>query len=166
MMSALTTMTMGPNKETTIRKRMGKIPLENTTNVSKTTHGAPHLFVHLGPFVESIMAMELPNYFKLLMILTSDNGTGDHPTIHVTKLKSIMLLNSAIEPPLCRAFHTFFEGSTFLCFSNFPKGLIHDFEQFSKAFTNHFFLSRIYTWFEDALNYIKQGQNEPLQEYL
>ena len=49
---------------------------------------------------------------------------------------------------------------------NLPKGSINDFEQFSKAFTNHFFSSRIYTRSKDALNYIKERQNEPLRDYL
>ena len=75
-----------------------------------------------------------------------------------------MLLSSATDPLLCQAFPTFLEGSALLWFSNLSKGLILDFEQLSKEFTNHFSSSKTYTHSKDALNYIKQGHNKPLRD--
>ena len=66
------------------------------------------------------MAVELPNNFKLPIMLPSYVGIGD-PTIHITKFKSVMLLNSAADPFLCQSFLTFLEGSILLWFTNLPK---------------------------------------------
>ena len=88
------------------------------------------------------------------MTLPSYNGTSD-PSIYLTKFRSVMVLNNATDSLLCRAFPTFLEGFALLWFSNLPQGSIENFEELSGVFTNHFSSYGIYTYSEDALNYIK-----------
>ena len=102
-----------------------------------TTQGLP---IYSGLFSKFIMSVTLLENFKLPTILKSYDGTGD-PQVHVTIFKSIMLVNGASDPFLCRTFPTFLEKVALLWFLSLPTGSIHGFVELSQVFVNRFSLS-------------------------
>ncbi|WOL11533.1 hypothetical protein Cni_G20296 [Canna indica] len=58
------------------------------------------------------------------------------------------------------------EKTALLWFASLPPKSIHSFTNLSHAFLNRFFISRVYYKTEDALHYIRQGEHEPLREYI
>ena len=80
--------------------------------------------------------------------------------------KLTMLLNGTIDLALYRAFPMFLEKSTLLWFSYFLARSLNNFSRLSQVFVNQFSSSQIYTKTANALNPVKQGQNESLSGYL
>ncbi|QHO43568.1 uncharacterized protein [Arachis hypogaea] len=107
----------------------------------------------------------MPKNFNLPTTLKPYEGTGD-PNIHVTKFHSMMFLNSAFDPILCRYFPTFLDGATLLWFSSLPAGSISIFQELADLFTNNFTASKFYVHDSDYLSTIKQDQHESLLDYM
>ena len=116
-----------------------------------TMQGSP---IYSGPFSEFIMSIALPENCQLPNTLKSYDGTGD-PQLHLTKFRSMMLVNGASDPLHCRAFPTFLEKTTLLCFLSLPTRTIHSFAKLLQAFVNRFSSSRVYKKTLNALNAIR-----------
>ena len=76
------------------------------------------LLVYSGPFSEFIRFVALLDNFKLPTTLRPYNVTRD-PQVHVTILKSMMLVNRATNSFLCRTFSTFLEKAALLWFLHY-----------------------------------------------
>ena len=83
------------------------------------------------------MSVAFSENFQLLATLKPYDGTGD-PQVHVTMFMSMMLVNGASDPFLCKTFPTFLEKAALLWFSSLPVGTIHNFAKLSQAFMNRF----------------------------
>ncbi|WOL00744.1 hypothetical protein Cni_G09457 [Canna indica] len=77
-----------------------------------------------------------------------------------------MLYHGATDSVLCRAFPTFLGKIAVLWFASLPLGSIRSFDDLSRIFLSRFTISRVYHKTGVALHYIRQGQYEPLREYL
>ncbi|MED6187802.1 hypothetical protein PIB30_079953 [Stylosanthes scabra] len=89
-----------------------------TTHVSNSIFGRPgEPNEEVTPFSDEIMAFRMPLNFTLSTTLKAYDGIGD-PKVDVTKFRSMMLLNSASNPILCRAFPSFLDGAALLWFSS------------------------------------------------
>ncbi|WOL10730.1 hypothetical protein Cni_G19489 [Canna indica] len=119
----------------------------------------------VGPFAKHIMATCLPPKSELRTTLTPYDDTGD-PALHLTVFQTVMYYHRATNFALRRAFPIFLGKATLLWFSSLLSGSINSFDDLSQAFLRRFTTSRVYHKTGAALHYIRQGQLEPLREYL
>ncbi|XP_016164649.1 uncharacterized protein LOC107607184 [Arachis ipaensis] len=119
----------------------------------------------VGPFTPDVMSFEMPRRFTLPMTLTPYDGLGD-PKKFLKKFRSIMIVNGASDPVLCRCFPSYLDGPALDWFCALPAGSISRFQELAKLFEDHFVGSAIYLHDSDYLNTIKQGQNESLKDYM
>ena len=106
-----------------------------------------------------------PEGFQAIDHIDTIHGTGD-PQVHMTRFKLMMLVNGASGLFLCKTVLTLLEKTALLWFSSLPVRSIHEFTELSQAFVNCFSSSQVYKKIVDSLNTIRQGQQEPLREYL
>ncbi|XP_057740582.1 uncharacterized protein LOC130957753 [Arachis stenosperma] len=118
-----------------------------------------------GPFTTDIMNFQLPRQFTLPTTLTPYNGLGD-PKQHVKKFRSIMIVNGASDPILCRYFPSFLDGPALDWFCYLPADSISRFQELARQFEDHFAASAIYLHDSDYLTTIKQGPQESLKDYI
>ncbi|XP_072092774.1 uncharacterized protein [Arachis hypogaea] len=118
-----------------------------------------------GPFTADIMNFQLPRQFTLPTTLTPYDGLGD-PKQHIKKFRSIMIVNGASDPILCRCFPSFLDGPALDWFCSLPADSISRFQELAKQFEEHFAASAIYLHDSDYLNTIKQGPQESLKDYI
>ncbi|XP_072087390.1 uncharacterized protein [Arachis hypogaea] len=119
----------------------------------------------VGPFTVEIMNFQLPRQFTLPTTLTPYDGLGD-PKQHVKKFRSIMIVNGASDPILCRCFPSFLDGPALDWFCSLPADSISRFQELAKQFEDHFAASAIYLHDSDYLTTIKQGPQESLKDYI
>nr|XP_029145223.1 uncharacterized protein LOC112717554 [Arachis hypogaea] len=119
----------------------------------------------VGPFTAKIMNFQLPRQFTLPTTLTPYDGLGD-PKQHVKKFRSIMIVNGASDPILCRCFPSFLDGPALDWFCSLPADSISRFQELAKQFEDHFAASAIYLHDSDYLTTIKQGPQESLKDYI
>ncbi|XP_072052062.1 uncharacterized protein [Arachis hypogaea] len=119
----------------------------------------------VGPFTAEIMNFQLPRQFTLPTTLTPYDGLGD-PKQHVKKFPSIMIVNGASDPILCRCFPSFLDGPALDWFCSLPADSISRFQELAKQFEDHFAASAIYLHDSDYLTTIKQGPQESLKDYI
>ncbi|XP_016192089.1 uncharacterized protein LOC107632963 [Arachis ipaensis] len=117
----------------------------------------------VGPFMSDVMNFELPRRFTLPLTLTPYDGLGN-PKKFIKKFRTIMIVNSASDPVLCRCFPNYLDGSALDWLCALPAGSISRFQQLAKLFEDHFAGSAIYLHDSNYLNTIKQGQNESLKD--
>ncbi|XP_057719195.1 uncharacterized protein LOC130933583 [Arachis stenosperma] len=118
-----------------------------------------------GPFTVDIMNFQLPKQFTLPTTLTPYDGLGD-PKQHIKKFRSIMIVNGASDPILCRCFPSFLDGPALDWFCFLPADSISRFQELAKQFEDHFAASAIYLHDSDYLTTIKQGPQESLKDYI
>ncbi|XP_057739852.1 uncharacterized protein LOC130956943 [Arachis stenosperma] len=118
-----------------------------------------------GPFTADIMNFQLPRQFTLPTTLTPYDGLGD-PKQHIKKFRSIMIVNGASDPILCRCFPSFLDGPALDWFCSLPADSISRFQELAKQFEQHFAASAIYLHDSDYLTTIKQGPQESLKDYI
>ncbi|XP_057739939.1 uncharacterized protein LOC130957056 [Arachis stenosperma] len=118
-----------------------------------------------GPFTADIMNFQLPRQFTLPTTLTPYDGLGD-PKQHVKKFRSIMIVNGASDPILCRCFPSFLDGPALDWFCSSPADSISRFQELAKQFEDHFAASAIYLHDSDYLTTVKQGPQESLKDYI
>ncbi|XP_072090422.1 uncharacterized protein [Arachis hypogaea] len=118
-----------------------------------------------GPFTADIMNFQLPRQFTLPTTLTPYDGMGD-PKQHIKKFRSIMIVNGASDPILCRCFPSFLDGPALDWFCSLPADSISRFQELAKQFEDHFAASAIYLHDSDYLMTIKQGPQESLKDYI
>ncbi|XP_015941655.1 uncharacterized protein LOC107467132 [Arachis duranensis] len=118
-----------------------------------------------GPFTADIMNFQLPRQFTLPTTLTPYDGMGD-PKQHIKKFRSIMIVNGASDPILCRCFPSFLDGPALDWFCSLPADSISRFQELAKQFEDHFAASAIYLHDSDYLTTIKQGPQESLKDYI
>ncbi|XP_016164020.1 uncharacterized protein LOC107606472 [Arachis ipaensis] len=118
-----------------------------------------------GPFTADIMNFQLPRQFTLPTTLTPYDGLGD-PKQHIKKFRSIMIVNGASDPILCRCFSSFLDGPALDWFCSLPADSISHFQELAKQFEDHFAASAIYLHDSDYLTTIKQGPQESLKDYI
>ncbi|XP_072073769.1 uncharacterized protein [Arachis hypogaea] len=118
-----------------------------------------------GPFTADIMNFQLPRQFTLPTTLTPYDGLGD-PKQHIKKFRSIMIVNGASDPILCRCFPSFLDGPALDWFCSLPADSISRFQELAKQFEDHFAASAIYLHDSDYLTTIKQGPQESLKDYI
>ncbi|XP_072094212.1 uncharacterized protein [Arachis hypogaea] len=118
-----------------------------------------------GPFTADIMNFQLPRQFTLPTTLTPYDGLGD-PKQHIKKFRSIMIVNGASDPILCRCFPSFLDGPALDWFCSLPADSISRFQELAKQFEDHFVASAIYLHDSDYLTTIKQGPQESLKDYI
>ncbi|XP_015964502.1 uncharacterized protein LOC107488290 [Arachis duranensis] len=118
-----------------------------------------------GPFTADIMNFQLPRQFTLPTTLTPYDGLGD-PKQHIKKFRSIMIVNGASDPILCRCFPSFLDGPALDWFCSLPADSISRFQELAKQFEDHFAASAIYLHDSDYLMTIKQGPQESLKDYI
>ncbi|XP_072074122.1 uncharacterized protein [Arachis hypogaea] len=118
-----------------------------------------------GPFTADIMNFQLPRQFTLPSTLTPYDGLGD-PKKHVKKFRSIMIVNGASDPILCRCFPSFLDGPALDWFCSLPADSISRFQELAGQFEDHFVASAIYLHDSDYLTTIKQGPQESLKDYI
>ncbi|XP_015945427.1 uncharacterized protein LOC107470543 [Arachis duranensis] len=118
-----------------------------------------------GPFTADIMNFQLPRQFTLPNTLTPYDGLGD-PKQHIKKFRSIMIVNGASDPILCRCFPSFLDGPALDWFCSLPADSISRFQELAKQFEDHFAASAIYLHDSDYLTTIKQGPQESLKDYI
>ncbi|XP_072059698.1 uncharacterized protein [Arachis hypogaea] len=118
-----------------------------------------------GPFTADIMNFQLPRQFTLPTTLTPYDGLGD-PKQHVKKFRSIMIVNGASDPILCRCFPSFLDGPALDWFCSLPADSISRFQELAKQFEDHFAASAIYLHDSDYLTTVKQGPQESLKDYI
>ncbi|XP_015942775.1 uncharacterized protein LOC107468047 [Arachis duranensis] len=154
---------------------------EHRTHVSETPQdeegGGPHdsekraetdkdeLDNSTGPFTADIMNFQLPRQFTLPTTLTPYDGLGD-PKQHIKKFRSIMIVNGASDPILCRCFPSFLDGPALDWFCSLPADSISRFQELAKQFEDHFAASAIYLHDSDYLTTVKQGPQESLKDYI
>ncbi|XP_016185769.1 uncharacterized protein LOC107627451 [Arachis ipaensis] len=119
----------------------------------------------MDPFTTGIMNFQKPRRFTLPTTLTPYDGLGDTKK-HIKKFRSIMIVNGASDPILCRCFPTFLDGPALDWFCSLTIDSISRFQELAKHFEDHFGASSIYLHDSDYLNTIKQGQNESLKDYV
>nr|XP_025608003.1 uncharacterized protein LOC112701468 [Arachis hypogaea] len=117
------------------------------------------------PFTADIMNFQLPRQFTLPTTLTPYDGLGD-PKQHIKKFRSIMIVNGASDPILCRCFPSFLDGPALDWFCSLPADSISRFQELAKQFEDHFAASAIYLHDSDYLTTIKQGPQESLKDYI
>nr|XP_025612050.1 uncharacterized protein LOC112705435 [Arachis hypogaea] len=117
------------------------------------------------PFTADIMNFQLPRQFTLPTTLTPYDGLGD-PKQHIKKFRSIMIVNGASDPILCRCFPSFLDGPALDWFCSLPADSISRFQVLAKQFEDHFAASAIYLHDSDYLTTIKQGPQESLKDYI
>ncbi|XP_057740207.1 uncharacterized protein LOC130957361 [Arachis stenosperma] len=118
-----------------------------------------------GPFTADIMNFQLPRQFTLPATLTPYDGLGD-PKQHIKKFRSIMIVNGASDPILCRCFPSFLDGPVLDWFCSLPADSISRFQELARQFEHHFAASAIYLHDSDYLTTIKQGPQESLKDYI
>ncbi|XP_057740512.1 uncharacterized protein LOC130957685 [Arachis stenosperma] len=118
-----------------------------------------------GPFTAEIMNFQLPRQFTLPTTLVPYDSLGD-PKQHIKKFRSIMIVNGASDPILCRCFPSFLDGPALDWFCSLPVDSISRFQELAKQFEDHFAASAIYLHDSDYLTTIKQGQQESLKDYI
>ncbi|XP_016173782.1 uncharacterized protein LOC107616324 [Arachis ipaensis] len=118
-----------------------------------------------GPFTADIMNFHLPRQFTLPTTLTPYDGLGD-PKQHVKKFRSIMIVNGASDPILCRCFPSFLDGPALDWFCSLPADSISRFQELAAQFEDHFAASAIYLHDSDYLTTIRQGAQESLKDYI
>nr|XP_029154560.1 uncharacterized protein LOC114927776 [Arachis hypogaea] len=118
-----------------------------------------------GPFTTDIMNFQLPRQFTLSTTLTPYDGLGD-PKQHAKKFRSIMIVNGASDPILCRCFSSFLDGPALDWFCSLPADSISRFQELARQFEDHFATSAIYLHDSDYLTTIKQGPQESLKDYI
>ncbi|XP_072056333.1 uncharacterized protein [Arachis hypogaea] len=118
-----------------------------------------------GPFTADIMNFQLPRQFTLPTTLTPYDGLGD-PKQHIKKFRSIMIVNGASDPILCRCFPSFLDGPALDWFCSLPADSISRFQELAKQFEDHFAASAIYLHDSDYLTTVKQGPQESLKDYI
>ncbi|XP_072076625.1 uncharacterized protein [Arachis hypogaea] len=118
-----------------------------------------------GPFTADIMNFQLPRQFTLPTTLTPYDGLGD-PKQHIKKFRSIMIVNGASDPILCRCFPSFLDGPAPDWFCSLPADSISRFQELAKQFEDHFAASAIYLHDSYYLTTIKQGPQESLKDYI
>ncbi|XP_072087916.1 uncharacterized protein [Arachis hypogaea] len=118
-----------------------------------------------GPFTADIMNFQLPRQFTLPTTLTPYDGLGD-PKKHIKKFRSIMIVNGASDPILCRCFLSFLDGPALDWFCSLPADSISRFQELARQFEDHFAASAIYLHDSDYLTTIKQGPQESLKDYI
>ncbi|XP_025704106.1 uncharacterized protein [Arachis hypogaea] len=154
---------------------------EHRTHVSETPQdeegGGPHesekraetdkdeLDNSTGPFTADIMNFQLPRQFTLPTTLTPYDGLGD-PKQHIKKFRSIMIVNGASDPILCRCFPSFLDGPALDWFCSLPADSISRFQELATQFEDHFAASAIYLHDSDYLTTVKQGPQESLKDYI
>ncbi|XP_015965111.1 uncharacterized protein LOC107488846 [Arachis duranensis] len=111
------------------------------------------------------MNFQLPRQFTLPMILTPYDGLGDLKQ-HIKKFRSIMIVNGASDPILCRYFPSFLDGPVLDWFCSLPADSISRFQELAKQFEDHFVALAIYLHDSDYLTTIKQGPQESLKDYI
>ncbi|XP_072059858.1 uncharacterized protein [Arachis hypogaea] len=111
------------------------------------------------------MNFQLPRQFTLPTTLTLYDGLGD-PKQHVKKFRSIMIVNGASDPILCRCFPSFLDGPALDWFCSLPADSISRFQELARQFEDHFAASAIYLHDSDYLTTIKQGPQESLKDYI
>ena len=84
------------------------------------------------------------------MILTPYDGLGDLKQ-HIKKFRSIMIVNGASDPILCRCFPSFLDGPALDWFCSLPANSISRFQELAKQFEDHFAASAIYLHDSDYL---------------
>ncbi|XP_057745744.1 uncharacterized protein LOC130963659 [Arachis stenosperma] len=118
-----------------------------------------------GPFTADIMNFQLPRQFTLPTTLNPYDGLGD-PKQHIKKFRSIMIVNGASDPILCRCFPSFLDGPALDWFCSLPADSISRFQELAKQFEDHFAASAIYLHDSDYLTTVKQGPQESLKDYI
>ncbi|XP_015940855.1 uncharacterized protein LOC107466394 [Arachis duranensis] len=119
----------------------------------------------VGPFTPDVMNFKLPQRFTLPMTLTPYDELGD-PKKFLKKFRTIMIVNGASDPILCRCFLNYLDGPALDWLCALPAGSISQFQELAKLFEDHFAGSAIYLHDSDYLNTIKQKQNESLKDYM
>ncbi|XP_057734561.1 uncharacterized protein LOC130950004 [Arachis stenosperma] len=99
------------------------------------------------------------------MTLTPYDRLRD-PKKFLKKFRSIMIVNGASDPILCRCFPSYLDGPALDWLCAWPAGSISRFQELAKLFEDHFAGSAIYLHDSDYMNTIKQGQNESLKDYM
>ncbi|XP_057760015.1 uncharacterized protein LOC130980340 [Arachis stenosperma] len=99
------------------------------------------------------------------MTLTLYDGLGD-PKQHIKKFRSIIIVNGASDPILCRYFPSFLDAPALDWFCSLPADCISRFQELAKQFEDHFAASAIYLHDSDYLTTVKQGPQESLKDYI
>ncbi|KAL0413042.1 UNVERIFIED_CONTAM: hypothetical protein Sradi_1505900 [Sesamum radiatum] len=110
------------------------------------------------------MADELPLNCRTPAI-AEYNGTTD-PMEHLSRFENAALLHRYTDGIKCRVFVTTFAGAAQQWFNQLPVGVIDSFQEFRSLFLHQFASSRKVRKTELSLFAIRQGEDEPLKEYL
>ncbi|KAL0345686.1 UNVERIFIED_CONTAM: hypothetical protein Sradi_4399900 [Sesamum radiatum] len=126
--------------------------------------GAPEDERQGVPFTETVMADELPLNCRTPAI-AEYNGTTD-PMEHLSRFENATLLHHYTDGIECRVFVTTFAGVAQQWFNQLPVGVIGIFQEFRSHFLHQFASRRKVRKTELSLFAIRQGEDEPLKEYL
>ncbi|KAL0355339.1 UNVERIFIED_CONTAM: hypothetical protein Sradi_3980800 [Sesamum radiatum] len=133
-------------------------------DVKHQIEGAPEDERQGIPFIEIVMANELPLNCRTPAI-AKYNGTTD-PMEHLSRFENAALLHRYTDGIKCRVFVTTFAGAAQQWFNQLLVGVIGSFQEFRSLFLHQFASSRKVQKTELSLFAIRQGEDEPLKEYL
>ncbi|KAL0292274.1 UNVERIFIED_CONTAM: hypothetical protein Sradi_6994900 [Sesamum radiatum] len=85
---------------------------------------------------------------------------------HLSRFENAALLHRYTDGIKCRVFVTTFIGAAQQWFNQLPVGVIGSFQEFRSLFLHQFASSRKVRKMELSLFSIRQGEDEPLKEYL
>jgi ribonuclease HI len=115
-------------------------------------------------FTPRVMSYPVPARFKVPPVKNYD-GTGD-PVGHLKSYKAHIDLHATTDEIACRAFPLTLEGSAQEWFGGLPSSSIDSFEDLAKTFLTQFLASKRRKNTLQFMLALKQGENEPLKDYL
>ncbi|GMN46040.1 hypothetical protein TIFTF001_015226 [Ficus carica] len=116
------------------------------------------------PFTPAIMALSYPARFKMPSMASHDGSTDADE--HIENYQAHMLIQNANEAALFKAFCLTMTGAARQWYQRLMPGSISSFKQLADAFVASFLGSKTRKMKTSYLFGIKQGESEPLKEFL
>ncbi|XP_050222519.1 uncharacterized protein LOC126672609 [Mercurialis annua] len=117
-----------------------------------------------SPHNSEIQSVRFPSRFKLPTFEPFD-GTGD-PKSHISKFKTIMMLQDVTDPMLCRVFPATLKASAQKWYSCLKAGSISSFSDLASAFKARFRTNIPMQKSSSDLRKCKQGEQETLKNFV
>ncbi|XP_050233160.1 uncharacterized protein LOC126681656 [Mercurialis annua] len=117
-----------------------------------------------SPLNSEIQSVRFPSRFKLPTFEPFD-GTGD-PKSHISKFKTIMMLQDVTDPMLCRVFPATLKASAQKWYSCLKAGSISSFSDLASAFKARFRTNIPMQKSSSDLRKCKQGEQETLKNFV
>ncbi|XP_077252503.1 uncharacterized protein LOC143891885 [Tasmannia lanceolata] len=122
------------------------------------------IFSSRPPFTDNVMSALAPKGFKMRPVPQYD-GTTDHVD-HLETFRTMMLLHSASDGFLYRAFPTTLTGAARDWYSRIKPNSISNFDDFGDDLVRHFMSSRRPRKMTASLMALRQEDNEPLKAFV